>query len=617
MLRPVRRYNPLVSSGVVRQITVPAVVFLPQLFCAEALQVIKAQPVVVTITAWDTVGNVPKTGDVANITVKLVKDGVSCARNSSTAIAEVSATGNPGAISVPLDAIDTDANFIEVSGISSTNGVVVLPCRFSTERGALAAVQTSADTLTTRLSSSRAGYLDKLNVTGVLANSDAASAYKADVSSLATSSALTSVSSVLFSVSSKVESILEDTATTGVVVASSSKTGYALTTEYDSAKTAANQTSVDNIDSAVDSLGSSIASIDSNVDLILDDTGTSGVVVSSASKTGYALTTDYDLAKTAASQTSVNTLDSAVDALASAVSVIDSNVDLVLDDTGLSGVVVASASKTGYTLSSAGVQAIWEYSSRMLTTFGSLAADVAAAVWAVSTRTLSSFGNLITDIWANSARTLTDKTGFTISGTKTTLDAMHDLSGDDVRSSAASALSAYGPPTRADITADKEEILSALPEASPSAADVVNALQAAGTYLSSIKTVCDKFVFTTANKVDSSATVDEEALTSAVESAVGDLTTAISSIQSNLAKLYGTGSVQWTYTVYTEEDCTTPMSECKVWITDTAGNFVAGPQYTGADGVTTWLLNAGTYNIYRQRAGYTFTNPDVEVVSSG
>lgn len=41
------------------------------------------------------------------------------------------------------------------------------------------------------------------------------------------------------------------------------------------------------------------------------------------------------------------------------VDVIDGNVDLILADTGTDGVVVASGSKSGYSLSSAGVRAIW------------------------------------------------------------------------------------------------------------------------------------------------------------------------------------------------------------------------------------------------------------------
>ena len=59
---------------------------------------------------------------------------------------------------------------------------------------ALQTVDDFVDDLETRLTAARAGYLDKLNVTGTLAHSDAAATYKADVSSLATSSALSAVS---------------------------------------------------------------------------------------------------------------------------------------------------------------------------------------------------------------------------------------------------------------------------------------------------------------------------------------------------------------------------------------------------------------------------------------
>lgn len=55
------------------------------------------------------------------------------------------------------------------------------------------------------------------------------------------------------------------------------------------------------------------------------------------------------------------------------------------------GVTVATNNdKTGYALSSAGVQAVWEYSTRTLSSFGTLVADV----WAYATRTLTSFGTI-------------------------------------------------------------------------------------------------------------------------------------------------------------------------------------------------------------------------------
>ena len=50
---------------------------------------------------------------------------------------------------------------------------------------------------------------------------------------------------------------------------------------------------------------------------------------------------------------------------------------------------------------------IWGYTTRTLTSFGTLVADVATAVWASGTRTLTSFGTLVADIWSYVTRTLT------------------------------------------------------------------------------------------------------------------------------------------------------------------------------------------------------------------
>jgi hypothetical protein len=50
----------------------------------------------------------------------------------------------------------------------------------------------------------------------------------------------------------------------------------------------------------------------------------------------------------------------------------------------------------------------------------------AQQVWEYATRTLSSFGTLAADVWTNATRSLTDKAGFTISGSKTKLDDLHD-----------------------------------------------------------------------------------------------------------------------------------------------------------------------------------------------
>jgi len=60
---------------------------------------------------------------------------------------------------------------------------------------ALAAVDDLVDELESRLTAIRAGYLDKLNVSGILANTDNANLFKADVSGLATAAALATVNS--------------------------------------------------------------------------------------------------------------------------------------------------------------------------------------------------------------------------------------------------------------------------------------------------------------------------------------------------------------------------------------------------------------------------------------
>ena len=58
-------------------------------------------------------------------------------------------------------------------------------------------------------------------------------------------------------------------------------------------------------------------------------------------------------------------------------------------------IVSTNNDKSGYTLSASGVQAIWEYASRSLTTFGTLVSDIATAVWSAVTRTITG-GSLTT-----------------------------------------------------------------------------------------------------------------------------------------------------------------------------------------------------------------------------
>ena len=65
------------------------------------------------------------------------------------------------------------------------------------------------------------------------------------------------------------------------------------------------------------------------------------------------------------------------------------------------------------------------------------------------------------DVWSVETRALTDKAGFTISGTKTTLDALNDISSGDVSTACGTALDTYDPPTATEMASAFTEIKGA------------------------------------------------------------------------------------------------------------------------------------------------------------
>jgi hypothetical protein len=85
--------------------------------------------------------------------------------------------------------------------------------------------------------------------------------------------------------------------------------------------------------------------------------------------------------------------------------------------------------------------------------------------------------------------------------------------------------------------------------------------------------------------------------------------------------IFPAGAIEFTYTV-TETVSGDPIEGAEVWIsTDIAGNNVIWKGDTDAFGVAMDvngelpMLDAGTYYFWSQKAGYTFVNPDTEVVS--
>lgn len=77
---------------------------------------------------------------------------------------------------------------------------------------------------------------------------------------------------------------------------------------------------------------------------------------------------------------------------------------------------------------------------------------------------------------------------------------------------------------------------------------------------------------------------------------------------------FGTGSIQWTYTLLDGDG--DPIADALVEVSTLAdGSNIIATGITNASGVATFWLDAGTYYLFSHKAGYSFSNPDTEVVS--
>jgi len=127
-----------------------------------------------------------------------------------------------------------------------------------------------------------------------------------------------------------------------------------------------------------------------DIDAILADTGTDGVVVAGASKTGYSLAADQSGVTIGTVTTASNMRGTDNAALASvctearlaelAAANLPADIDAILADTGTDGVVVASASKTGYALSASGIDGVLDEVVEGTTTFRQMLRGFASAL---------------------------------------------------------------------------------------------------------------------------------------------------------------------------------------------------------------------------------------------
>lgn len=106
---------------------------------------LKSQSIVVQFLAWDTANNVGKTGDSGNFTLRVIKDGTASIPTNSPS--EVDSTNCPGVYKITLTADEMAANTITLAGKSSTEGVTIIPVNIVTESGRLDATVSSRSTL--------------------------------------------------------------------------------------------------------------------------------------------------------------------------------------------------------------------------------------------------------------------------------------------------------------------------------------------------------------------------------------------------------------------------------------------------------------------------------------
>ena len=80
----------------------------------------------------------------------------------------------------------------------------------------------------------------------------------------------------------------------------------------------------------------------------------------------------------------------------------------------------------------------------------------------------------------------------------------------------------------------------------------------------------------------------------------------------------GAGAITFTYTLREDdEDTGDPIAAVDVWVTtDEAGSNVIARGTTNSSGSVSFLLDAGNNYMWRNKPGWSFDNPDLEVISA-
>lgn len=285
---------------------------------------IKNVALTTTFVCWDTVNNNYKTGETWNGssgTLSLFTTGDGTTAAMTAAVTEVDSVNSPGLYKTTIPLGTMIYNDLTLSGKSSNTGIVVISRRIDCAANTIqinGADQTAGDVVANQeLIKAKTG---NLPAQPAAVGSDMGSVTSVGAGGITDSSLSTSA------VTKIQDGLATPTNITGGTITTvSDKTGFSLTADYDSAKTSAQEASVQSIYDIVKAAGSGD---NAAMLVILNKFGFTGDNVNAESKVipdvtlaatqanyapakagdAMALTPAYDAAKTAATQTSVNAI---------------------------------------------------------------------------------------------------------------------------------------------------------------------------------------------------------------------------------------------------------------------------------------------------------------------
>jgi hypothetical protein len=316
----------------------------------------KNTAITVHYLAYDASG--PKTGDAANHALRIIADGTIGTLAASPA--EVDATNAPGIYKVVIAADENTGAIVTLAGKSSTSGVSIAPLTWTNESNAAQigdTNQTGADV---------GACVDSGKVAATVASGDSADAFNALPMLLATRKSGTIDETVL-----------------GVFQPVAISNGYPYWVGADGDGYLAR----DPISGHWQLAGvEGLYETQNNVPIpvcglpYIDGNDPGNVVLVSVFSRSYALTSDGADIATLANQESQGTAALATSAQAVAIA---AKTDLI----------PASPAATGDIPSASAVAtAVWGYSTRTLSSFGTLVTSIVTAVWSAATRTLTGAG---------------------------------------------------------------------------------------------------------------------------------------------------------------------------------------------------------------------------------